>query len=74
MPVMDGVRVLQSIHQVCRLKSWSPPSVVLCTGYDARDVAVEMTQKQLPCSFLQKPVSRDELVQVVHRQCIAMTG
>ena len=73
MPAMNGEEVLQSIHQVCRLKSWVPPAVILCSGYNGQSVANKMIDKQIPCTFLQKPVSRAKLVEVVHRQCLSTT-
>jgi len=72
MPAMNGDRVLRSLFQICRLKAWKPPSVILCTGYDARELVNEMAEKQLPCTFLRKPVSRSELVEVVKRQWMSM--
>ena len=65
MPAMDGQKVLQQIRELCRLKCWKPPSVLLCSGYDSRHVAEAMTQLQMQCAFVQKPIGKRDLVQAV---------
>ncbi len=65
MPAMDGQKVLQQLREMCRLKHWQTPAVLLCSGYDSRHVAEAMTQSKMRCAFVQKPIGKRDLVHAV---------
>lgn len=65
MPAMDGAKVLLQLREICRLRCWQPPSVLLCSGYDSRQLAEEMTEARLSCAFLRKPVTKAEFILAV---------
>lgn len=65
MPVMDGQTAFYKIRDFCEEKGWEMPTVVFCTGYaSSLNMEALSSPKQHHC-LLQKPVTREMLLDVV---------
>ena len=65
MPGQDGRESFFEIQRVCQNNHWSPPPIILCTGFTPSEALAEIIQNSSIHCLLRKPVKAELLLEAV---------
>lgn len=67
MPVKDGLAAYREIDEMCQKKGWELPYTVFCTAYAPPKTFAHIMSSGKPHSFLNKPMTSDQLLNAVRQ-------